>query len=313
MESSTFMAAGSPGVGEPILVTVPVKNEAPRLRSSVLALKEALDRSGLAYQLSIAEDGSTDGTKHVLAELQALIPGLIVQVEPRSLGRGKALRKLWGGIPASVYCFTDADLAAGSRAVVEAIEQVLGGEDVVIGSRYVAGARLDRPPLRSAIARAYNRLTRALFSEPIRDHQCGLKAFRGSVIREILPQTVEDSWFWDTEIVVLSVLRGYAVSEMPVHWVEHKVRRTSLRRLYSDIVLHGTGLLRLRGRLSERAHAPSPVLARELVPGTPTECTSLTGDPVHRISASSVLNPSRWPGPRLPQTDPEREPITPRA
>lgn len=252
-EGVSLVSGPSPSAELPVLVTIPVKNEAPRLRSSVLALKRALDSSGLDYLLSIAEDGSTDGTKQILSELRDMIPALIVQDQPRSLGRGKALRQLWSQIPASVYCFTDADLAAGTEAVVAAIREVRAGKDVVVGSRYLPTSELDRPPLRSAVARVYNQLLRWLFAEPIRDHQCGLKAFRGTAMRDLLARSVEDSWFWDTEVLVLSIRRGYSVSEMPVHWVEHKLRRTSLRRLYSDILLHGCGLLRLHARLSSDA------------------------------------------------------------
>ncbi|EQD46490.1 glycosyl transferase family 2, partial [mine drainage metagenome] len=163
-----------------VLVTLPVRDEASRLVESLRVLARALDGAGFRYRLSIAEDGSTDGTKELLDQLPALFPGLVVQQHTDSLGRGKALRMLWSEVEADVYCFTDTDLATGPNAVVDAIRHVLDGEDIVVGSRYAPGAEVHRPPLREVVSKVYNGLLRFTFREPIRDHQCGLKVFSAS-------------------------------------------------------------------------------------------------------------------------------------
>ncbi len=241
-----------------VLVTLPVRDEAPRLLDSLTALGRALDEAGLRYRLSVAEDGSTDGTKELLGRLPTLFPGIIVQQYARSLGRGKALRQLWSKVDADIYCFTDTDLATGPNAVVDAIRHVVDGEEIVVGSRYAAGAEVERPPLRELVSKVYNAMLRLVFREDIRDHQCGLKVFRGSAIRQLLPLSKEDSWFWDTEILVLALQSNLGVLEMPVYWVEKKGRRTRIGRLLSDIYLHGTGLVRLRGRVTLAGRRPSP-------------------------------------------------------
>jgi hypothetical protein len=184
---------------------------------------------------------------------------LIVQTHPGALGRGKALRLLWGSIAAEVYCFTDADLAVGTDSVVDVTQRVLAGEDLVVGSRYTDGAALSRPAVRRAVSLAYNLLLRTMFDEPIRDHQCGLKAFSQSAIRRLLPLSREDSWFWDTEMLVLANRFRIPVVEVPVHWTEKKTRRTKWARLLSDIYLHGSGALRLRSRLRRANLGSSPV------------------------------------------------------
>lgn len=248
-----------------VLVTVPVHNEVERLEGTIEALDAAFRTSPYDYILSVAEDGSTDGTKEMLANLRAHWPKLVVQQAEDPLGRGRALRELWAGTPADIYCFTDADLAAGPAMLVQAVEGVAGGEAVVVGSRYAQGAVTTRPPVRSLVSRGYNRLLRFSFGEEIRDHQCGLKAFSSAAIRTLLPETREDSWFWDTEILILALDRGFAVRELPVRWVEHKASRTHYQRLLSDFVLHGTGMLRLKSRIprvrgsSPRLPGPSPL------------------------------------------------------
>jgi glycosyltransferase AglD len=244
-----------------VLLTIPVHNEADRLYESVSRLIRGLEGTGLDYRLAIAEDGSTDGTAAVIDRLKAEIPELIVQRDPHRIGRGLALRRLWTSVEAEVYVFVDADLPAAPRTIADVVEALDNGADVATGSRYSPGARVHRPPLRNAVSRGYNKLVRLLFNEPIRDHQCGLKAFRRSAVLDLLPISKEDSWAWDTEILILAEAQGLRVVEIPIDWTEFRYRRTPFGRLLSDVFLHGTALLRLRGDLWTRVPPRRPAAA----------------------------------------------------
>ncbi|MCI4354724.1 MAG: glycosyltransferase, partial [Thermoplasmata archaeon] len=208
--------------------------------------------SGLDYRLAIAEDGSSDGTGAEIDRLRTELPGLIVQRIPQRVGRGKALRTLWSAIDADIYAFMDADLPTDPLTLVELVRAIEEGADVVTGSRYCAGAIVHRPPVRSYTSLAYNGLVRFLFQEPIRDHQCGLKAFRREALAALLPASREDSWAWDTEMLVLAVSQGFRVVEIPVDWTESRYNRTPVMRLLSDVYLHGSSILRLLGDLTRR-------------------------------------------------------------
>ncbi len=232
-----------------VLVTIPVRNEVQRLEGTIEELDAAFRATPFDVVLSIAEDGSTDGTKEMLQELPLRWPNLVVQEAADSLGRGRALRELWAETPADIYCFTDADLACGPSTLVRAVDEVARGNPIVVGSRYAPGATTTRPPVRCIVSKGYNQLLRFSFGESIRDHQCGLKAFSAAAIRELLPETKEDSWFWDTEILIVALARGYPVRELPVDWVERKSSRTHYQRLLSDVILHGAGMLRLKTRI----------------------------------------------------------------
>lgn len=236
------------GLGPRVLVTVPVFNEAPRIGKTLATLRKALRGAGLNYTLSVSEDGSTDGTKDMLALLQSEDSDLLVQTHPSKKGRGWALRTLWTGKSYDVFAFCDADLASGPEALVEAINLAISGQDIVVGSRHTTGSSVHRPPVRNIVSHAYNAALRAIFNTGILDHQCGLKVFNRTTIENILPLSLEDSWFWDTEILVIAKAVGIHVYEMPVDWVETKNGRTQLRRLLSDVYLHGTGILRLKSR-----------------------------------------------------------------
>jgi glycosyltransferase AglD len=250
MEQGTAADRQLSSLGVPhtsVLVTLPVHNEENLLRNSVDRVTAVLNAAGIDFTLAIAEDGSTDGTRDLIQQIAKEYPRIVVQTRPERHGRGWALRTLWSKIDAEYYAFSDADFAADPQYLVSAIRSAQQGNPIVVGSRYVPGSRVSRPPLRRMTSEAYNRLVRLLFSENVRDHQCGLKVFSRDAVRRLLPLTHENSWFWDTEVLVLANDVHLGVTEVPVNWVEHKTRRTEFRRLLSDFYLHGTGLLRLAG------------------------------------------------------------------
>jgi glycosyltransferase involved in cell wall biosynthesis len=234
-----------------VLVTIPVRNEEHWIEPCVRGLRTALAATPWDWRIAIAEDGSTDGTSGVLRRLQGEFPDLIVASNPSRLGRGLALRRLWTGRSEDVFLFVDADLASGTEAVVLAIQEVLRGADVVTGSRYAVGAEVNRPPVRSLVSMGYNRVARILFREGVQDHQCGLKALSRRAVEILLPVTREDSWFWDTEVLVLAARSGVGVREIPIRWHEPRVDRTRWKRLLGDVYLHGTRLLSLLGRIDD--------------------------------------------------------------
>jgi glycosyltransferase AglD len=256
-----------------VLVTIPVRNEARFLEGSIRHVMQELATTGWNCRLSVAEDGSTDGTPQVIEQLQREFPNLLVRTSRERLGRGCALRQIWAEADADIYAFADADLAAGPPALVNVIAQVANGADVATGSRYSPGAVVRRPPLRREVSLAYNRLVRMVFGGTILDHQCGLKAFSRDAKNQLFAMTRENSWAWDTEVLVLAERAGMRVVEVPVEWTEYRGRRTPIRRLLSDVYLHGSALLRLKSDLTQRVarHRFRPAT------GFPTHTVDLVG------------------------------------
>ena len=237
-----------PSVRSPVLVTIPVHNEEPRIRRTVDRVMRALDAAPFPYTLSVAEDASTDGTLRVLEEMRRDHPELLVRSRPHGRGRGSALASLWTEVDAPVYAYVDADLAMGERAVVDCIAPVYEGtSSVVTASRYCPGAAVRRPPLVHAVSLAYNRIIRLVFQDGVYDHQCGLKVFRRDVVRSLLERAHDGEWFWDTEMLVLAKAAGYSVTEQPVTWQETKNSRTSWRRLATEIPVFAAAIVALKG------------------------------------------------------------------
>ena len=230
-----------------VIVTLPVYKDAQFLRSAVEGLEVATLRIIPDFTIVIAEDGS-DSTQ-LVNELKQKYPNIIHLQHDERLGRGRALREAWGTIEGDVYAYIDVDMATDLMKF-DAYKNLLESEsDLVTGSRYIAGSETNRPRLRRFASKTYNWFVRILFSTGAHDHQCGFKSFTARLVKVLSLEAKSDSWFWDTEVIVLARKRGFRIREIPIHWTERKGRKTPISRLARDVWIHGTGLWKLFWRV----------------------------------------------------------------
>lgn len=225
-------AADQPPVVE---VTIPVYNEAHVLRTSI----ERLHRFLLAdfpfsWRIAIVDNASTDGTDDVARELEAELDGVRLHRLERK-GRGFALKSAWLASDARVVAYMDVDLSTGLNALLPLVAPILSGHsDLSIGSRLAPGAAVARGPRREFISRCYNAILRAVFLNRFRDAQCGFKAIDTRVAGHLLPEVVDDSWFFDTELLLLAEHNGLRVFEVPVDWVDDPDSRVDVSATAAD-------------------------------------------------------------------------------
>jgi putative flippase GtrA len=222
-------------------IVVPVRNEEHDLAPSIRRLHAYLaDAFPFSTRITIADNGSSDGTSAIAAALASELTG-VRAVRLDQPGRGRALRAIWSGSGADVLAYMDVDLSTDLNALLPLIAPLLSGHsDVAIGTRLARGARVVRGPRREIISRCYNLLLHAALGARFSDAQCGFKAIRQDKARELLPQVRDSSWFFDTELLVLAERAGLRIHEVPVDWIDDTDSRV-------DIV--ATALADLRGIL----------------------------------------------------------------
>ncbi len=235
-----------------IVVTVPACNESKNLRKCVESLLQTSLTLNEEFRIVISEDGSTDGTDIIAEGLESLNPFVIHFHSAQKLGRGLALKRAWNKLDADIYVFVDCDLATNMKYFPQLINAIREGNDLATGSRYIKGAKVDRPLLRDFTSRVYNNLIRIMYKDKVYDHQIGFKAFSKRLIKNELKNCESDDWFWDTEIIIRSIYGNYKYVEFPVEWEEKKGRRTPLKRLLSDIMIHGLGIIKLKNTLYKK-------------------------------------------------------------
>ena len=161
-------------------------------------------------------------------------------------GRGRALKKAWIESDADVRCFMDVDLSTRLESLEPMVDAVAReGYGIGIGSRLLPQSRVERRTLkREIVSRSYNALIRAMFPrKTFRDAQCGFKAVSREVAENVVPHVQNTGWFFDTELLLLSLRAGYRIKEIPVHWVDDPDTRV---RIISTATEDLKGLLRVR-------------------------------------------------------------------
>jgi putative flippase GtrA len=242
-------------------IVVPVHNEERSLAGSVRTLRTYLDRQfPFTATVTIADNASTDGTWDVASRLAAQLSG-VRAVHLDRKGRGNALKEVWLESRADVVAYMDVDLATDLDAILPLVAPLLSGHsDLAIGSRLARGARVVRGPRREVISRLYNLILRATVRNEFTDAQCGFKAMRADVARQLLPLVDDGGWFFDTELLVLAEYNGLRIHEVAVDWVDDPDSRV-------DVVATAVGDLRGLVRVSRRLAAGR---GRTGVPSRPT-------------------------------------------
>jgi glycosyltransferase involved in cell wall biosynthesis len=209
-----------PASAEPLIeITVPVLNEEQALEASIRWLHTyLLGRFPFAFHITIADNGSTDTTPEIAAQLERELPEVTwLRLEER--GRGRALREAWSASEADVLCYMDVDLSTDLDALLPLVAPLVSGHsDLAIGSRLTHGARVSRGAKREVISRAYNVILKASLRSRFSDAQCGFKAIRRDAATALLPAVEDNGWFFDTELLVLAERRGLRIHEVPVDW-----------------------------------------------------------------------------------------------
>jgi glycosyltransferase involved in cell wall biosynthesis len=244
-------------------VVIPVLNEAHVLERTVTMLRRFLgNHFPHAWRLVVVDNGSTDGTDRVARDLSARFADVrFLQLPQR--GRGRALRFAWTQSDADVLTYMDVDLSTELTAFPALVAAIADeGYDVATGSRLLRESRTRRSLKREVISRLYNAFVRLVLSTRFSDAQCGFKAVSREVVSALVPRIEDQSWFFDTELLVLAEKQGYRVKDIPVTWIEDDDSRVKIARTAWDDI---KGVLRLRRLLRSGAltRSSAPVLERD--------------------------------------------------
>ncbi|HUR08022.1 MAG TPA: bifunctional glycosyltransferase family 2/GtrA family protein [Nonomuraea sp.] len=245
-------------------IVVPVYNEERALTGCVEVLHDYLKRHfPFEWTITVADNASTDRTPAIAAELAGRYPSDVRLLRLDRKGRGQALRTAWTRSEADVVVYMDVDLSTGLDALLPLVAPLVNGHsDLAVGSRLARGARTLRGPRREIISRCYNALVRLTHGVHFTDTQCGFKAARTAVVRPLLAKVEDDTWFFDTELLLLADHNGLRVHEIAVDWVEDVDSRVQVARTAIDDV---KGLIRV-ARAKATGSARVPGLPRRPAP-----------------------------------------------
>ena len=241
-----------PDASGPVVdVVVPVYNEERDLGPSIRKLHAFL-RTQFPFSsvITIADNASKDGTLALAQQLSSELPGVrVLHLDQK--GRGRALRQAWSKSDAQVVAYMDVDLSTDLKALLPLVAPIVSGHsDLATGSRLARGSRTKRGPKREFISRTYMLILRLALGAGFTDAQCGFKAVRASVARDLVNVVEDNTWFFDTELLILAQRRGLRLHEVPADWTDDPDSRVAIVRTAIDD-LKGVWRMRFgRGRRS---------------------------------------------------------------
>jgi hypothetical protein len=191
-------------------IVMPCLNEAETLATCIGKARRFLDTHGVAGEILVADNGSTDGSQEIARRLGARV----VDVPER--GYGSALH---GGITAArgrYVILGDSDDSYDFSDLGAFLERLRAGDALVMGNRFrgriLPGAM---PPLHRYLGNpVLSAIGRLFFRSPVGDFHCGLRAVNRAAYDTIAPTT--SGMEYASELVIKATLAGLPISEVPI-------------------------------------------------------------------------------------------------
>ena len=207
------------GVNLLISVVVPVFNEQDSLSTLHAALAVALDSMNQAWEVIFVNDGSTDDSAAVLANLAASDPRVVIVQLRRNFGQTAALTAGIDHSRGRILVPLDADLQNDPADIPRLIEKLEQGFDVVSGWRQ----RRNDPWLTRVLpSRCANWLISRFTGVHLHDYGCTLKAYRREVI-----EGVRLYGEMHRLIPIYAAMQGGRITELPVN---HRPRQHGISK-----------------------------------------------------------------------------------
>jgi glycosyltransferase involved in cell wall biosynthesis len=195
-------------------VVMPVYNERP----TIAVMVERVLAVPIEIELLCVDDGSSDGSREILGDLEKKYPQLRVFLQPRNLGKGAALRRGIAEATGEFVVIQDADLEYDPADYPRLLEPLLAGKaDVVYGSRFMGG----RPHRVLYFWHSVGNSLLTLVSNCVTninltDMETCYKVFRREVIQSIPIE--EDRFGFEPEITVKVARRKLRIYEVGISY-----------------------------------------------------------------------------------------------
>jgi glycosyltransferase involved in cell wall biosynthesis len=200
----------APRTAVEVSIVMPCLDEAETLATCIEKARQAIEKDGLAAEIIVADNGSTDGSQAIATRLGARV----VQVSKKGYGSA-----LIGGIDAAhgeLVVMGDADDSYDFTAIAPLIEKLRDGFDLVVGNRFTGGIAAGAMPWshRWVGNPVLTFISRVFFHTPIGDAHCGLRAFRKEAYERMRLRAT--GMEFASEMVIKASLKGMRIAEVPV-------------------------------------------------------------------------------------------------
>jgi len=226
------------------LVIIPTYNERENIESIIM---EVL-KQNIPVDVLVMDDNSPDGTGDIVRRLQEKDGRIHLIERSGKLGLGTAYIEGFKWAIKNGYDFVfemDADFSHNPNDLPR-LYRALNDFDLVIGSRYIKGIRVENwPPSRKLLSYSANLFARFVTGVPVRDLTSGFKGIRSSILKKLdLGKIKADGYGFQIEIHYYSYWNGFRVKEIPIVFVDRRAGRSKMskqiiREAFQVVILLG--------------------------------------------------------------------------
>jgi len=197
-------------------VVIPTLNEADNLRTLIPELYRSLE--GRKFEVVIMDGRSADCTRQLVQEYSRKYPRLRLITQS---GKGFANALTEGMLKADGEVIVTMDAENHRPSEIPLLLEKLGeGFDVVVGSRFMKGSKVDLPPERFISTRIANKIAQAAFELRIKDTSSGFRAYNAALIKKAISGGIKTEYFsCQVELLEKAKAVGGKLAEVPAHYV----------------------------------------------------------------------------------------------
>ncbi len=194
-------------------VIIPVYNERDTLKDIVQAVL-AVDQ---AYEIVIVDDGSTDGTRDLYPEIEAMDESIVVYLHEKNGGKGAAVRTGFSKATGDIFLIQDADLEYDPRDYEILTRPIVEGKTAVVyGSRFRGGPTKTMFFWHMVGNKLLTLITNLLYNTILTDMETCYKVFRADLVRDIPLRS--KGFEFEPEITSKVLKRGHRIYEVPISY-----------------------------------------------------------------------------------------------
>lgn len=198
-------------------IVIPVYNEhqlLPHILSRIEAVKLPQE---MTRQIILVDDGSTDGTRDLLAQWQKDRPDLSIHLHEKNQGKGAALHTGFAAANGDFIIVQDADMEYDPNEYGRLLEPILDGRaDVVFGSRFIGETHRVLYYWHSVGNHLLTMLSNICSNLNLTDMECCYKLFKREVLTQI--QLEENRFGFEPEVTAKIARLGVRLYEVPVSY-----------------------------------------------------------------------------------------------
>ena len=211
-----------------ISIVVPAYNEEGSICQLYKEITQVMNEFDLSFEIIFVNDGSSDNTQGILDGLQRNDPDHVMTIEfMTNFGKAAALRAGFEAARGHIIVQMDADLQDNPCELPKFIQKINEGYHVVVGWKQ----KRQDTFLKNETSKIFNGVTNLISEATLHDHNCGFKAYRAEVIKNM-------SLYGELHryIAVLASAKGYRVTEIPI---KHRQRKYGISKYGSSRFIKG--------------------------------------------------------------------------